>query len=77
MPTTKTKQLELQGALTLSEIDALRSEIDALRSEITDLNLENAELKADNAALKIQVHDLTDPAKEADVAAFKKARGYK
>ena len=70
MPTTKPKQLELQGALTLSEIDGLRS-------EISDLKLENAELKADNAALKKQVHDLTDPAKKTSAAAFKKARGYK
>ena len=44
MPTTKTKQLELQGALT-------RSEIDALRAEIADLKLENAELKAERDAL--------------------------
>lgn len=67
MPTTKTKQFELQGALTLAEIDVLRA-------EIADLKLENAKLTVDNESLKRQLHDLTDPGKMADAAAFKASR---
>ena len=68
MPTTKSKQLELQGAMTLAEIDVLRR-------KIIDLEQENAELTADNEALKKQIHNLTDPAKTTDAANFRKARG--
>ena len=68
MPSTKSSQLEQQGALTLAEIDVLRA-------EIADLKLKNAKLTADNEALKKQIHDLTDPAKTADAANFRKARG--
>ena len=66
MPTTKTKQAVAQGAMTIAEIDVLRA-------EIADLKLQNTELKTKCESLEKQIQDLTDPVKNAEAAAFKRA----
>jgi cell division protein FtsB len=58
-----------QGALTLAEIDALRM-------EVVNIKAENGELRAKVDALNKQLHDLTDPAQQAAIAAFRKRMRY-
>ena len=67
MPTTKTKQPQLQLTISLAEITQLQSENATLKKQV-------AELQSENDTLKKQVHDLTDPKKKADAVAFRRAR---
>jgi regulator of replication initiation timing len=69
MPTTKRKEPVLQLTISLAEVDGLRK-------KVVDLERENGELRTDNAALKKQLHDLTEPAKQADAKAYRKKMGY-
>ena len=70
MPTTKLKEPQLQLTISLAEVVQLQTENATLKKKV-------AELEAENDALKKQVHDLTDPGKKADAAAFKQSRGYR
>ena len=67
MSTTKAKSSTLVLTISLSEVEGLRS-------KVSELEKENAELKMDNDAMKKKIEDLQDPQKNADAAAFKKAR---
>ena len=70
MPTTKTKEPQLQLTISLADVVQLQTENATLKKKV-------GEPEAERDALKQQVQDLTDPAKKASAAAFKKARGYK
>ena len=70
MPTSKPKEPSLQLTISLAEVTQLKEENASFKQKI-------AELETENDALKKQLHDLTDPAKQADYAAFRKHQGYK
>ena len=61
---------------SITQVTVSLAEIDSLRSKVIDLQNENAELKVNVESLKKQLHDLTDPAKLADAAAFRDRRRY-
>lgn len=67
MPTKKAKETVLHLAISLAEVEGLLS-------EVADLKQRNVELEPKNEALKKRLHDLTDPVKKTDAAAFKAAR---
>ena len=69
MPTTSSGEPQLQLTISLAEVVHLQHENAAFKQKI-------AELEAENDALKKQLHDLTDPARKAEYAAFRKQMGY-
>jgi cell division protein FtsB len=71
MPSSKPKESkQLHLTISLAEVVKLQTDNAALKKQVADLEAERDEIKR-------QLHALTDPAKQAAAAAFKKSRGYK
>jgi regulator of replication initiation timing len=75
MQTRDSNSSELQLTISSAEVENLKAEVKNLKIENAELRSENAELRSEIDSLKKERSDLTDPAKQADAAAFRKLRG--
>jgi peptidoglycan hydrolase CwlO-like protein len=60
----------------ITQITVSLAEIDALRGQVVDLKTHNTELQSQLKSLQKQLDDLTNPAKAADAAAYRRSRGF-